>query len=327
MSNLTLIYTVGCPGCGKTTWAKQFLNDHKNDEFKWVRISRDDIRMMSFNIEFDVQYESYVSIIEEQMVRSALENGMNVLIDATHIQKKSRNKWLKIARDIGGINIIEHGFDCHLEECIDRNSKRDRKVPEHIIRNMFEQLRNVGCYKHEIIESIPEHVQEKQTYCSYLPDAVIVDLDGTIADNTWRNVYDASRADEDPPIEGIIDLVDILRHKYVSDWSNQDEDFNNDLIFVTGRSEKYREQTTKFLQKHIIDRFYHYSSEYEIPELILHMRQNNDNRPDTQVKREIYLNKIKNVCNVRYVLDDRPSVCRMYRRLGLTVLQLNDKEF
>ena len=70
-----------------------------------------------------------------------------------------------------------------------------------------------------------------------------------------------------------------------------------------------------------------YCSTYEKPELRLYMRQINDNRPDIQVKREIFETQIKGNYNVEYVLDDRPSVCRMYRKLGLTVLQLNDKEF
>ena len=53
---------------------------------------------------------------------------------------------------------------------------------------------------------------------------------------------------------------------------------------------------------------------------MLLMRAAGDNRKDTIVKRELYMNHIQGRYRVFCVLDDRPSVVRMWRaELGLTV--------
>jgi hypothetical protein len=58
------------------------------------------------------------------------------------------------------------------------------------------------------------------------------------------------------------------------------------------------------------------------------MRETNDNRPDTVIKRELYEAHIKGKYNVLGIFDDRPSVCRMWREdLGLKVLQAGDPHF
>jgi len=317
--NQKLIVMIGVPGSGKTTWAKQYLEEHKNDEFKWVRVSRDDIRMMCFNVEFDIVNEVTVTQIEDKLVRLALEEGKNVLIDATHVNRKSRNKWHKLALDVGGIDVIEKGFKIDLETCLERNRNRDRKVPEDIIQNMYEKLQKSGFQEwNEII--YPEHIIETQVFDEKLPDAIICDLDGTVADNSWRNVYDIQKCEQDRPIYEIIDLINKESGCLIEDSENR-ECMQTYVLFVTGRKEKYRQQTQKWLKKYI-SLTQSYNKIYD-----LFMRQDDDNRPDTVVKKDIFDQQIKGKYNINYVLDDRPSVCRMYRRLGLKVLQLNDIEF
>lgn len=55
------------------------------------------------------------------------------------------------------------------------------------------------------------------------------------------------------------------------------------------------------------------------------MRTNNDNRSDEIVKRELYEKNIKNKYNVRFVVDDRPKVVRMWRSLSLFVFDVNQR--
>jgi predicted kinase len=318
--NQKLIVMIGAPGSGKTTWAKQYLEEHKNDEFKWVRVSRDDIRMMCFNVEFDIANEVTVTQIEDKLVRLALEEGKNILIDATHVNRKSRNKWHKLALDVGGINVIEKGFKIDLETCLERNRNRDRKVPENIIQNMYEKLQKSGF--EEWKETIyPEHIIETQVFNEKLPDAIICDLDGTVAENSWRNVYDIEKCEQDRPIYEIINLINIMSGCFIED-SEQRECLEEQILFVTGRKEQFREQTLNWLIKNVALTKHIYRDDIK-----LFMRQDGDNRPDTIVKKEIYEQYIKGKFNIDFVLDDRPSVCRMYRRLGLKVLQLNDIEF
>jgi hypothetical protein len=64
-----------------------------------------------------------------------------------------------------------------------------------------------------------------------------------------------------------------------------------------------------------------------VPGEALHMRAHGDNRPDHVVKRELYRRRIKSRYKVTAVLDDRMKVVRMWRGLGLTVLQVADGDF
>jgi hypothetical protein len=57
------------------------------------------------------------------------------------------------------------------------------------------------------------------------------------------------------------------------------------------------------------------------------MRDEFDRRSDDLVKIDLYNNFIANNYNVVVVFDDRPSVVRQWRLLGLTVFQLDDREF
>lgn len=57
------------------------------------------------------------------------------------------------------------------------------------------------------------------------------------------------------------------------------------------------------------------------------MRKNNDFRPDEEIKKEIYFDKIINNYNILFILDDRAKVVKMWRELKLTCLQVDDGDF
>jgi hypothetical protein len=57
------------------------------------------------------------------------------------------------------------------------------------------------------------------------------------------------------------------------------------------------------------------------------MRPLGDNRPDEIVKEEMYELHIRGKYNVALVLDDRQKVVDLWRRLGLTCLQVADGDF
>jgi hypothetical protein len=54
------------------------------------------------------------------------------------------------------------------------------------------------------------------------------------------------------------------------------------------------------------------------------MRPEKDNRPDTVVKSEMYEKYIKDKYSILYVIDDRPCVIRMYKRMGFYVLNVGE---
>ena len=147
--------------------------------------------------------------------------------------------------------------------------------------------------------------------------AIICDLDGTLAlKHDGRSWYDASTSDLDNPNEPVLAL---LRFVQEANWHGLNQEQNCQIIFLSGRQEKDREPTEKFLEKHRLNRY------------PLFMRTTDDFRNDTIIKKELYEENIKGNYEILFVLDDRNSekcpVVDMWRELGLTCFQVADGNF
>lgn len=133
--------------------------------------------------------------------------------------------------------------------------------------------------------------------------AIICDLDGTLALIDHRDPYDASKCEEDALNNPIGNIIEVYTHQRLYDIA---------IIFVSGREDKYKPQTERWLKKHNI-------TSYDG----LFMRKTGDFRKDTVIKKEIYTKHIEGKYDVLFVLDDRDQVVEMWRReLGLTCLQV-----
>ena len=143
--------------------------------------------------------------------------------------------------------------------------------------------------------------------------AIICDLDGTLAlkhkDRDW---YDSSTCDLDninEPVQLVLNMA--------QEYNLGSIEF--DIIFVSGRQEKDREPTQKFLEK------------YGFDGCPLFMRITGDSRNDTIIKKELYEENVKGNYEILFVLDDRNSekypVVGMWRELGLTCFQVADGNF
>lgn len=149
-----------------------------------------------------------------------------------------------------------------------------------------------------------------------MKDTIIVDIDGTIADidhrvyllkeNTgskeskdWRTFH--ALADSDKPIHEVIDLVRAMHERGYT------------IHLATGRADDQREQTARWLNKHWV------------PFHTLHMRKAGDWRSDAIVKREFFSPQVLH--RVAFVLEDRKSVTKMWRDLGLRVLQVEEGDY
>lgn len=147
-----------------------------------------------------------------------------------------------------------------------------------------------------------------------LPWVVICDLDGTLAlKHPDRDIHDASTCDQDLPNGPVVDVLLAMWLKH------------NELVFVTCRSERYREQTEAFIGKYLTcpsDKFTCSRPDYmPIPHALI-MKSAGDDRPDEDIKKEMYETRIRGLANVRCVLEDMPSVVKMYRDLGLFVFDV-----
>ena len=137
--------------------------------------------------------------------------------------------------------------------------------------------------------------------------AIIVDLDGTLCDSSSRHIY-AQLKQWDKFYAGIpYDPVNVWCRNIVENYAVR----GYKILFVTGRSEKAREDTNKWLYSNLIPQV-----DYD-----LIMRRENDFRPSWIVKREIYENQIAGRYIVELCIDDMQDQCDMWRGLGLVALQ------
>jgi len=272
----------GLPASGKTTLAKIYVSDG------YVRVNKDDLRTMMHGSEWSKRNEASVLFLRDQIIKDALIGGRSVVVDDTNFAPIHEETLRKIAKEFGAKFIIRDMI-MSPEACILRNKNRVNPVPEKVIWDMY--------------NTYIKEPNKKVEYDEKLSEAIIVDIDGTLAhiggDNP-RNPYDASRAMEDSLDDAVSNIVAMA--------------YNNDykIIILTGRDSKNLQITKDWLDENGVNYDFIWS------------RDEGDVRKDTIVKQELYAKHIEGKFNIKYVIDDRPSVCRMWRSIGLKVLQVGD---
>ena len=141
---------------------------------------------------------------------------------------------------------------------------------------------------------------------------IIVDIDGTIADDThrqhflrqepkqWKNYFDNCKHDK--PIESMCGLVRTL-------------DLYFNIVYCTGRPERLRAHTEAWL----------YLNNLPLSKLL--MRKDKDTRQDTVIKPELIANEMLTTDNVEFILEDRNCVVKKWRELGFKVLQVAEGDY
>lgn len=309
----SILMTIGLPGSGKSTYAKELLRKEPN---RWKRINRDDLRMMNDNRLFSPGEPEREMLITREMLactRSCLRAGKDVILDNTNLQGKARKVVHDLAQEIGDVTVIEKVIQTPLKTVMLYNKMRElhETVDESVILGFAKRYHldnSSGAFKNIKDRQVyyPPHVSSRIIQDPALPSAIICDLDGTLAIIDHRNPYDASTCDEDElnvPVATLLRAMQAQEHK---------------IIFMSGRDEKFREPTLRFFEKNIPDVAYEG----------LFMRKSGDVRKDSIIKRELFEENVQGKYYVNFIVDDRPQVVRMWRHdLGLTVLQLDDREF
>lgn len=280
-----IIFLRGLPASGKTSFALKHIEN--NSEFK--RINKDDIRA-KYNEPWSKEFEKRVLEEERKKGIEYLEEGYSLIVDDTNFNDDHYNYWSSKGK-LYNIPIEVKEFNVNVEECIKRDSLREKPVGEKVIRRMNNQKRMKKTDTRYIL---------KQN--SKLPGTIMCDIDGTLALMNNRNPYIPDTTDSvNTPI------VNIVNTSY---WLHDDT-----VFLLSGRSEDYREITEKWLKDN--DIAYDY----------LLMRESGDNRPDEIIKKELYENHIKDKYYIRFVLDDRDKVVKMWRDEGLLCLQVYYGDF
>ncbi|GBO53918.1 hypothetical protein APA_1866 [Pseudanabaena sp. lw0831] len=280
---LTVYFTIGLPASGKSTWAKAKVDKSPNGI---KRVNKDELRAMLDNSYFSKGNEKFVLNIQDQIIKAALEEGKHVIIDNTHLAPKHEARIRELIKGLAVLEIVDFRH-VTLETCIERDLKRFNSVGEKVIRDMYNQF-------------IAPPRSPKPARNPDLPDAIICDLDGTLALIGDRSPYDGASCEKDLVNEPVRSIL---------------QTSGKAIVFVSGREDKSKPQTLAWLEKHGIS----FDS--------LHMRKSGDMRKDSIVKKEIYDEFILDKYNVAFVLDDRDQVVRVWRDLGLTCLQVDYGDF
>jgi predicted kinase len=290
----------GLPASGKSTLAR---------ELGVPRFNLDDYRaMMGFTRGTNGWSKEKEKLAVEAMVRGAVavaEQGSPLVIDNTHLNPRLPKLYKQRFTGLDVEFVVHDLTGVPIETCIERDAVRSPSVGENVIRKLADDMersrrlrwRLTGAWMND------RPIVEPYVPDTSLPKAVVFDIDGTLSLHVARGPYDFDKVETDAVNEGV---ARILR-MYLRDQVREDVQ----IIFLSGRKGEYREHTMRWLTRHEL-----FGSE-------LHMRPVGDpGRPDDVVKLELFNEHIRNRFNVLAVYDDRDRVVALWRRLGLTCLQV-----
>ena len=127
-----VVLAIGLPGSGKSSWFK------RHDV---VPLSTDMVRTLLFDDVREQRFQDLVFSNLRAMLKARLiaKRPMNY-VDATNLTPQERQHWIKLAKDY---NYEVHAvfFDVPLEVCIERHQRRDRVVPDDVMRRMAAKLK------------------------------------------------------------------------------------------------------------------------------------------------------------------------------------------
>ena len=145
-----LIILQGIPSSGKTTWARNWVNE---DSEHRVRFNRDDIRNMLGKY-WVPSRESLINAIYESFLNQAMLEGYDIVLDNMNLNQKTLteiketveefNKWISLSSvDLHYDIKYQTFFDTSLEECITRDAKRENPIGEEVIRNIYNKYKDI----------------------------------------------------------------------------------------------------------------------------------------------------------------------------------------
>lgn len=299
----------GLPASGKTTESMRLMAEALKENRAITRVSKDDIRAMleSEGWQWSRENEKDVIAYEDRKIVEAFEKGDDVIVDDTNFGEKHKTRLEALAQRYNAE--VEWVTFTHVPvaTCVERDSKREGKkcVGKKVIYGMANANGLLESEKPQPpIPYTDADRRDKHTGKELIP-AYICDLDGTLAELNGRNPYDATLCMNDKIVRPVLKVIQLLYHHG-----------NFAIVYMSGREERFRHQSLEFLRRNLC------------PTGPLFMRATYDNRKDFIVKQELFERHIRGKYNVVGVIDDRPSVLRMWQSLGLFTFAVGPlKEF
>lgn len=274
---------VGPPGCGKSTTAKKvagrtYINQDSQGQ------------------------KGHLDLFTE-----AIKRGDSIVVDRMNFSIEQRKRYLEPAIKAGytaSITVFETPRQICLDRCIARQGHetiKDATTANKSLNFFFSHYEKPLSTEANVVKFIQEPLEKTQ--------AIVVDLDGTIADashrmhyvkcegkKNWGGFFKGIENDEvNEPV------AEIVRH-FAGDY---------EIVYCSGRPEdQCREATEKWLKKNGL--WYQH----------LYMRSTSDYRSD-DIAKEILLDyELLPRFIPLFFLDDRDRVVSLWRRRGFTCLQV-----
>lgn len=134
MNRPKLVLLVGPPGCGKSTYATKYIEENINT----IHLSSDGIRKELWGDEAIQGDNSEVFSLMQSRAIEALNNGQNVVYDATNMTRKDRSYMIELCPKF--VQIEAHIIWAPIETCIERDAARERTVGKEVIDRMLKKF-------------------------------------------------------------------------------------------------------------------------------------------------------------------------------------------
>lgn len=288
-----LYITVGAPRSGKDTWAREFV-EKQPDTTEWMIVNRDEIRQQLFpfskwsEYKFTKEKEKRVTQLQEDRMMIAKARDKNIICTDTNLNEQTRNRLVQWAKEANYV-VQFVPFDVPLHILEERNADAPFGVSPKVLLDMYLRMQ--------------EYLGNKYVPDTTKPPAIIVDIDGTLADmGDGRKPYDWQKVGQDKVKESVALVVDAFY------------DSGYDIIIMSGRDGSCKEITEEWLRDNYIkyDQFL--------------IRTAGDQRKDYVVKKELF-DSIKNEYNIVLAIDDRDQVVNLWRSMGIECWQVGYGKF
>ena len=298
-----LVYCVGLPASGKTTWTKQQV---KASEGRIKRVNKDDLRELIDAGTWSREKEEVILVARDMLIELFLSEGYTVIVDDTNFAETHAKKFKELAT-AAGVPLENKKFNVPLEKCLGRNAKRAKPVPEGVIRDMHRRyaihmFAGMPITEDSVDRVVVLPIVQNKDNCK----AIVVDLDGTLAHHVDRGPFEFMKCGSDTVDAAVLHCSRAMLNEGYR------------LIFVSGREDICRQETLDWLESKCGLQL---GVDFE-----LYMRKAKDNRKDAIVKEEIYRELVKSYY-IEVVLDDRQQVVDHLRDLGFKVFQAQPGNF
>lgn len=157
--NPTVVFLVGLPGTGKSTFTKKFLAD--NPEKDYVVLSTDDLIEVwaeEEGLTYAEAWAQYAKRADKQFkinFRQTKNLNQNMIIDRTNLTMKGRNRLLcQLPKEYYKIAITFNVGETELKQRLDRREiETGKHIPDHVVQNMRNSFQEPHCSEFDEIRT------------------------------------------------------------------------------------------------------------------------------------------------------------------------------